>query len=270
MTLRIMYDSDNIDDIPDTADIVMFYCDGEPGTATKEQLARFANKTLVPCTRVAGVPGKVVDIEPGCVWPPAAARPLFEQGLSDTAYFAESNRSLVEQALQGLSYYSFPASYDPSLPLDQRQQLLLPTDCAHQYASQSTGSGGHFDLSVVSDTWPTPIGGTQLVIPDVVGQDSTDQPLEAADGKEQLQAPIVDGVTVPGVGTYLVGADGGVFALGGAPFYGSIPQLQSEGKMGKLDAAICTILAVDGRGYTLVAEDGGTFKFGTGPSVSPL
>ena len=264
--LRIMYDSDNIDAIPDTAEIVAFYCDGEPGTASVQQLERFAGKTLVPITRRVGVTAKVVDIEPGCVWPPDQAYDQIKNGLSDTAYFDESNRQAVEAALNGLVYHKWVAAY-PGVG----EQLQEPDDAAHQYANSNT-SGGHYDLSVVSDTWPvnTTTGGQVTnVEPATPAQDSQDQPLEDADANARLQAPIVDAVYFAG-GGYMVAADGGVFPYGNAVYHGSIPQLQQESKMGALHAAICTILAVDNRGYTLVAEDGGTFMFGTGPQVNAL
>lgn len=263
--MRTMYDSDNIDAIPDSAEIVAFYCDGEPGTATAQQLARFAGKVLVPITRKTGVRAKVADIEPGCIWPPSEARSHFEQGLSDTAYFGESNRGEVEQALQGLTFHRWVAAYPGN-----GDQLLDSNDVAHQYANSDT-SGGHYDLSVVSDQWPTVAASTtqEGAVSNVPAQDSSDQPIEDAKGVEKLQAPIVDAVSVPG-GRYLVAADGGVFGFGDAPYFGSIPDLIKEGKITELHAAICSIVAVDNRGYTLIAEDGGEFVFGQGTTYGPL
>jgi hypothetical protein len=71
-------------------------------------------------------------------------------------------------------------------------------------------------------------------------------------------APTVGVVANPlSTGQYwLVGRDGGVFALGGAPFYGSM-----GGK--PLNAPIVGIVTTpDGGGYWLVASDGGVFAFG--------
>ena len=57
-------------------------------------------------------------------------------------------------------------------------------------------------------------------------------------------------------GYWLVGADGGVYALGGAPFEGSLGNL-------RLNAPVVGIAATpDGLGYWLVASDGGVFSFG--------
>ncbi len=73
-----------------------------------------------------------------------------------------------------------------------------------------------------------------------------------------LAAPMVGVTAVPGLSeaAWEVGADGGVFAANGAPFYGS---------MGghALAAPVVGIAPTpDGRGYWLTAADGGVFSFG--------
>ncbi|HET9731087.1 MAG TPA: hypothetical protein VFP54_00295 [Acidimicrobiales bacterium] len=77
-----------------------------------------------------------------------------------------------------------------------------------------------------------------------------------------LAAPVVGAAVGPSnngngpPGFYVAGADGGVFALNGAPFFGSM-----GGK--HLAAPIVGIAATpDGFGYWLVASDGGVFAFG--------
>jgi hypothetical protein len=145
MTTVTMYDSDNLDDIPPSAAAVMFYCDGEPGTATPAQLARFAGRPMVSCTRRAMVAGRVADIEPGCIWPPAAAAPHFANGLSDTAYGSLSDMPAIRTALNGLCDDFLVADYDgvPSVPAGYvGKQYIDPP-----------ASGGHWDLSVVDADW---------------------------------------------------------------------------------------------------------------------
>lgn len=78
-----------------------------------------------------------------------------------------------------------------------------------------------------------------------------------------LDAPIsgeaVDGATPSGY--WLVASDGGVFAEGGAPFYGSLPGLGV-----KPAAPVVGIVPTpNGHGYWLVGADGGVFAFGSAP-----
>src|SRR5438067_224339 len=74
--------------------------------------------------------------------------------------------------------------------------------------------------------------------------------------------PLGGGPTAPtptGSGTWLAAADGGVFAFGGAPFYGSMGGT-------RLNRPIVTLAASPtGKGYWLVASDGGVFAFGDAP-----
>ena len=57
-------------------------------------------------------------------------------------------------------------------------------------------------------------------------------------------------------GYWLASADGGVFAEGSAPFYGSLGALQLNGPI------VAMAAMPDGKGYWLAAMDGGVFAFG--------
>ncbi|MGD0882409.1 MAG: CHAP domain-containing protein [Acidimicrobiales bacterium] len=57
-------------------------------------------------------------------------------------------------------------------------------------------------------------------------------------------------------GYWLASADGGVYALGSASFYGSLGALRLQGPV------VAIVATPDGRGYWLAALDGGVFAFG--------
>jgi hypothetical protein len=72
-----------------------------------------------------------------------------------------------------------------------------------------------------------------------------------------LNRPIVGIAPTPtGQGYWLVAADGGVFAFGDAPFYGSM----GGQHLNQATAGIAP--SPNGQGYWLVASDGGVFGFG--------
>ena len=64
------------------------------------------------------------------------------------------------------------------------------------------------------------------------------------------------GRTAPAGGMWMLGADGGVFTLAGAPFEGSLGNV-------RLNAPVVSMAATrSGRGYWITATDGGVFSFG--------
>jgi len=86
-------------------------------------------------------------------------------------------------------------------------------------------------------------------------------------GTKPLAAPIVGMATLPsGSGYYMVGADGGVFNFGSAPYHGSTYTYGITGLGGShpLNAPIVGMASTPhGNGYWLVAADGGVFNFGS-------
>jgi len=60
-------------------------------------------------------------------------------------------------------------------------------------------------------------------------------------------------------GYWLVASDGGIFAFGGATFFGSTGALVLNSPVTGMAAS------ADGRGYWMVAGDGGVFAFGDAP-----
>jgi ribosomal protein L24E len=72
-----------------------------------------------------------------------------------------------------------------------------------------------------------------------------------------LNQPILGMTTTPdGAGYWMTAADGGVFALGDAGFYGS------TGNIRLAKPVVGMAATPDGKGYWLVASDGGIFAFG--------
>jgi hypothetical protein len=63
----------------------------------------------------------------------------------------------------------------------------------------------------------------------------------------------------PGGGYLLVASDGGVFAFGGAGYFGSM------GGRSLARPVVDATPTSDGQGYWLVASDGGIFAFGDAP-----
>ncbi len=72
-----------------------------------------------------------------------------------------------------------------------------------------------------------------------------------------LNKPVVGMAATPGGGGYwLVATDGGIFAFGNAPFYGSTGSI-------KLNKPVNGMAATpNGQGYWMVASDGGIFDYG--------
>ena len=95
---------------------------------------------------------------------------------------------------------------------------------------------------------------------------------------QHLVQPVVGAAERPdGLGYWLVGANGSVFAFGDAHFYGS------SANMHLAHPIIGMAATPDGKGYWLVGKDGGVFAFGdahfygsatklvpSGPALAPV
>lgn len=236
------YDSDNISDIPTNAEVIAYYNDGEPGTATPEQLASFPNAKKYSITRRPGVKAYWMDVENG-----AATIQQFldsyQAGEVSGIYISASQLPFLEQAAHNQDI----KGYDLWAADWTGQPHVYPGSVWTQYISPSTGSPGHYDISEIWSGW----------VPKGESVSDTGTPTE-----RKLAAPIVAGFpTVTGNGYYLIGADGGVFTFGDAQLYPTSDGQDTLSK-DKLTRPIVSGWAVAG-GYFLVGADGGVFAFGS-------
>ncbi|MHB8490599.1 MAG: hypothetical protein ACYDA6_00070 [Solirubrobacteraceae bacterium] len=120
----------------------------------------------------------------------------------------------------------------------------LDGHAAHQYADP-----GAYDLSVVDPSVPLHSTTPTAATPAAGAPANTSSHVALAAPVTAIASPNRDGY-------WLVGSDGGVFAYGAAPFYGSLGGRQ-------LSAPIVGAAATPtGHGYWLVGRDGGIFAFG--------
>ncbi|HET6794398.1 MAG TPA: hypothetical protein VFH45_08160, partial [Acidimicrobiales bacterium] len=79
-------------------------------------------------------------------------------------------------------------------------------------------------------------------------------------GGTRLASPVVGMASTPdGGGYWLAGSEGGVFAFGDAPFFGSAAGV-------RLTRPVVGMAPTpDGRGYWLLSAGGGVFTFGDAP-----
>ena len=222
--LGIMYDSDTPSAIPSTAWAVAGYIDGEPGTWTPADWARFAGAYTLTISRRADVQADFLDVESG------AASPSDVPGWRGKGFYCSISmrpQVVIACAAAGVPLPKWWAAGYTGRPYCETGAV------ATQYADSNT-SGGHYDLSTVSDL--------SILTPSRSSTVTT-------------KPAIVGIATHPGGGYYIVAADGGVFAYG-APFYGSMG--------GKVLVAPVVGMAVmnTGLGYWLTAADGGVFAFG--------
>jgi hypothetical protein len=171
----IGYDSNDFDQIPTDAQLVMPYNDGEGGTATPEQLARLNHAIQLPITRRPGIPAVFVDIEPGCVWPMSVGVQMYGDKLVKGLYVALSNWSALRTLIFAAKLPTPPywvAAYPDPMPTDP----IVPTDwialgaVMWQFAAPTTGAPGHYDLSVTAPGFPFVVAKPRLNRRLLIGQ----------------------------------------------------------------------------------------------------
>jgi hypothetical protein len=239
--VEVMFDSDVAADIPASPFAVAGYVDGEPGSWSAADWDRFRDAYTTTISRRADRPADWLDIERGAALPahvPTWAGKGFYCNLSTLPAVETACR----QANKPLPKWW--AAHPTGQP------HIVPGSVATQWAWPKFGSPGHYDISAITDI-------SLLTPPRSAPVPSPIHP--------PLNKPIVGGAVHPTVkGYWLVGADGGVFALGDAPYLGGLVGI-------KLAAPIVSIIATPtGNGYWLIGADGGVFAFGDAPYLGSL
>jgi plastocyanin len=192
----------------------------------------------------------------------------YRTGASDGGVFNFGNSPFLGSAAQ----------FHPEAPIISTQSL--GADGYYQFGTDggvfTFGTAAFFGSAAGKTTAPV---GAALVDPSgagylLIGRDGSTYPFDAnlppdlgplTPGK--LAAPIVGADTsegLPGFGFWAVSSDGGVFAVGAAPFLGSaVPFHPAKPIVGMAATP-------DGGGYYLVAADGGVFTFGTARFLGSL
>ncbi len=136
---------------------------------------------------------------------------------------------------------------------------------------RGTVSSGACDAGAVQGVYtppPPPAAPASYLVAEAGGTTTTFEAATVASAASitgqgvKLAAPIAGAAAAPGGGHWLVGADGGVFAVGGAPFDGSLP-----GFGVRPSAPIVGIAASPGGGYWLAADNGAVYTIA--PSSTP-
>jgi hypothetical protein len=160
----IGYDSDNLDDIPssiasDPSIVLNYYDDGEPGTATPAQLARFATTHRYSITRTPNVVAYWADIESGTMSIAQAVQCLKDNTVTGL-YIAESNWASLRQAVARALLPPPPywvAAYPTTTPTNPAVPPSWVTlGCVQWQYVDPPNSGGHYDISVTAPGFPPP------------------------------------------------------------------------------------------------------------------
>lgn len=186
VTTLTMLDSDLAADIPTSAAAVAGYGDGEEGTWSAQDWARFpAAKKLVIVRKYVDA-GDCLDIEKAAAsiaqargW--VTARQAAGLG-RPWLYISVSQFAALQAAVEDLTVGFWVASWTG-------QPHEIPGADAVQYASPSVGSPGHYDLSHVTGTFPgDPLPVPAAPAPAPQGVDVQVATLEQGSGGQDVKA----------------------------------------------------------------------------------
>ncbi|MHB1961636.1 MAG: hypothetical protein ACYCVC_04795 [Acidimicrobiales bacterium] len=153
-----------------------------------------------------------------------------------------------------VAYLGSPESHGSDVCVNQGGPTVPPYACVGLAAL--AGGQGYFIASGPADAVSQPRTVTYDGLLGAEGNVTTACPNGTPTEVTPLTAPVVGVASAGATGAWLAAADGGVFALCGASFHGSMGGT-------RLDQPVVDIAATpDGGGYWLVARDGGVFSFG--------
>jgi Putative peptidoglycan binding domain len=149
-----MYDATDLAAIPDDAELVGAYIDGDYATY-HDAVARFGEGKVVSITATGKYTARVADVEKGDLTPASAAvwaKQMVGTGARPTLYTSAANLTAVHTALaaEGLN----GSDVDWWVADWTGEAHLCPGSVATQYADPPQ-SGGQFDLSVTDGVWPS-------------------------------------------------------------------------------------------------------------------
>lgn len=242
-----MYDSTTASDIPTTARMVGGYVDGLYRWSDADW-ARFPAAVKVRIAVLASTnDGHVLDIEPGAAHPsdaPAWVRMRRAAGLSVPSLYVAlwTPGGWSKSIYQATHDAIVSAGIDPNglgwWVADYNGQANIPSGfVAHQYQN-APGSGGHYDLSVVSDAAPW--------VPNLVTAGSPGQ---------------VGDVNM--TGWMMVATNGAAYCYGDVTNHGDAQGLLSGGEV-----IVSVKLTKSHGGYVMFGNHGSTFSFGDAPVLA--
>lgn len=248
-----LYDAVDPANIPASAPAVLIYRDGRISRWSSAAIAQWDNKPHIDGTVLANDAYPWFDFESGNASLGAVADACWYRlraGNWSVVYCSMLNVEPVSYALAGKGVRLRPAADWPQ-----------PGAYLHVAAPTAPLQAKVKDLPVVpiavQDRWVGPYDvstcyGTFPVVPAAPGL-----PAPALTARK-LNAPVVCAVVNPtGLGYWLVAADGGVFALDGAPSVGD-----PVATMKLVRPIVHAIPGTNGRGLVLVGADGGMFSLG--------
>ncbi len=235
-----------VDQIPANAQYFLWYVDGNYRTEAAIR-ARFPNAQGLSLSVDGAAAADFIDVESGDATVEQAIADI-RSGRYRGAYSSVSNWGELARGLSGYPWQFISANWTGVPHIDS---VAVGT----QWASPvNHTSPGDYDISwVFGSLFGLP---STPPVPAVPTTPTIIKPLEGPVGS--LNAPIVAIAAMPGGsdGYTLVGADGGTFNYGTAPFLGSLASQHLNAPI--VDAKH----TADGQGLVMVATDGGVFCFG--------